>query len=105
MFQTIAACPLDSGLRSDRMFNQSATNTDKSSEATLTHPAAPPETESAKQAPQPELPYRPYAEKAVLPELPYRPYAEKAVLPGPLYKPYSEKSTGHELPYEPYKGI
>jgi len=73
------------------MFNQLATNANKSSEPPPTHAGAPPDSERAKQPPLPEPPYRPYAERPALHEPPYRPYAEK---PAP-----------HEPPYEPYKGI
>jgi hypothetical protein len=73
------------------MFNQLATNANKSSEPLPTHAGAPPDSERAKQPPLPEPPYKPYAEKSSLHKPPYRPYAEKPA----LYDP----------PYDPYKGI
>ena len=73
------------------MFKQSVTNGNKSPEPPLMHPAGLPDSESAKQSPLPEPPYRPYAEKPALSEPPYKPYAEKTAV--------------HEPPYEPYKGI
>ncbi|MGA2857434.1 MAG: hypothetical protein ABSE40_11220 [Candidatus Sulfotelmatobacter sp.] len=74
------------------MFQQFATNANKSPEPPRTHPGAPLESERAKQPPLlPELPYEPYAEKPAMPNLPYKPYAEKPALP--------------ESPYEPYKGM
>ena len=72
------------------MFNQLVTHPKKFLEARLAHPGAPPDSESARQTPLPETPYRPYSEGPGLPERPYKPYAEKP---------------GDESPYEPYKGI
>ncbi len=65
------------------MPNQSATDTNKSSEP-------PSDSERAQQPPLPELIYEPYAQR-VLHDASYKPYSEKAALPDP--------------PYEPYKGI
>ncbi len=73
------------------MFSQFATNASKSPEPPRTHPEAPLESDRAKEPPQPEPPYEPYAEKPGMPDLPYMPYAEKPALP--------------ESPYEPYKGL
>lgn len=72
------------------MFNQLATNANKSPESPLTLPGAPPDSERAKQPPLPGIPYKPYSEKPALPEPPYKPYVEKPA---------------HEPLYEPYKGI
>jgi hypothetical protein len=66
------------------MPNQSATDTNKSSEPPRTHPGALPDS------PPPERIYEPYAQKG-LHDASYKPYSEKAALPEP--------------PYEPYKGI
>lgn len=72
------------------MFNQLVTRPNKSPDAPLAHPGAPPDSESTRQTPLPGTPYKPYSEKPALPESPYTPYAEKPV--------------GESL-YEPYKGI
>jgi len=56
------------------MFNQSATDKNKSPEPPLTHPGAPPDSERAKQPPLPEPPYRPYAKEPGKLEAPYEPY-------------------------------
>ena len=73
------------------MFNQLATNANKSPEAPPTHTGAPTDSERAKQPPLPEPPYKPYAEVPAPHEPPYKPYAD---VPAP-----------HEPPYEPYKDI
>lgn len=72
------------------MFNRSATDANKFPEPPRTHPAAPPDSERAKQPRLPEPIYEPYAQKA---------------LDDASYKPYSEKAAAPEPPYEPYKGM
>jgi hypothetical protein len=72
------------------MFYQLFTNRDKAAEPPTAHPGAPPDSESIRQPPLPDTPYKPYSEKPALPVPPYKPYAEKPV---------------DEAPYEPYKGI
>ena len=82
--------PFDLLLRSDPMFNPSATNGTKYLEPLLAHTGAPPDSEGAKQPALPGTPYTPYSEKPAVPEAPYKPYAEKPA---------------QDAPYEPYKGI
>jgi len=72
------------------MFKQSATNGSQSPEPPLMGPGGLPDSESSKQPPLPESPYRPYSEKPALPEPPYTPYADRPA---------------EESAYKPYKGI
>lgn len=72
------------------MFNQLASDSNKSPKPPLTHPGAPHKSEPAKPPKPPGTPYKPYSDKPPLSEPPYNPDAEK-----PL----------HEPPYEPYRDI
>ena len=58
------------------MFNQLATNANKSPEAQPTHTEAPTDSERAKQPLLPEPPYKPYAERPGPQEPPYEPYKD-----------------------------
>jgi len=56
------------------MFNQSATDTNKSPEPPQIHPGTPTDPEGTQKPQVVELPYKPYANKPDLNEPPYEPY-------------------------------
>lgn len=72
------------------MFNQLATQANKSPEPQVPQLGPPPDSERVKQPPLPGTVYTPYAEKPALSEPPYKPYGEKPAPDEHAYEPYKD---------------